>query len=100
MTDTILELIKLGVVGPLLAIAVGYIWKLHKDLQTSHKEKSEVATATTERLLLTNEKWQGAIANSTRILESSKDAIERLEGTVRELERTTVRLQAMVEKKD
>lgn len=84
-------LLEHGVLGVLLAIALWYIYKLHnernaveeqhkRDLKEVQDKRTEDAKLVVDKLLQINDKWNAALSDQLRMMETIEPTLKELRG--------------------
>ena len=84
--ELITELVKLGVLGPVLGAAVWFIWRLHKDLREVEKCRSDDAKQVIDKVLSINDKWQTAFTANAEVLKLNNVALDQVHHALNDVE--------------
>lgn len=78
-TELLQELGRSGLLGVLLALALAWIYNLHKQINMLQNKRVSDATAVTDKMLELNDKWNDTIREQVKAVESMEATMRRLE---------------------
>lgn len=87
-TEVLTELLKLGILGPIV-IAMG--WFVLRQQKTIEKQHNEHITATQqhlERLLQLNQAWQAVLTTNSQLLVDTVSALGSVQETIQDVDAT------------
>lgn len=79
------ELLKIGLLGPIVVGLAVYVLRLQKQIEEVQAKRTLDAQAVSERLLALSEKWSGLIAAHTAAMENQADTLNELKDAVRDI---------------
>jgi deoxyadenosine/deoxycytidine kinase len=80
------ELLRLGILGPVVASCVWFIVRLHKDLREVEKARAEDAKQVIDKLIGINDKWQQAFTANAEVLKLNNSALEQVKDALNDVE--------------
>jgi hypothetical protein len=85
MNDATKHLLEAGILGPVLVIAVYYIWHLTRTLSSVQEKRVAEHKEMLGTLMRMSERWMTALNANTRALEGQKKAMTELKTTLESL---------------
>jgi len=85
MTEAVTQLIQSGILGPVLVIAIYYIWHLTRVLNSVQEKRVAESKEVVQSIIRMSERYVVALDSNTRALEANKRAFEDLKETLQSL---------------
>jgi type II secretory pathway component PulC len=80
------ELLKIGILGPVLVAALWFIYKLYVDLREAEKSRVKDIESIVDKLMLTNQRWQEAFTAHSEVVKSNSAVLAEVRETMKDME--------------
>lgn len=87
-TEVVTELIRLGILGPILIALGWFCWQQHKTIEGLHKARTEETRQFVDRLFALNTAWQDALKVQSTLMTDTVGTLIMVKGTLADVNDT------------
>lgn len=87
-SEVVTELIRLGVLGPILVVTGWFVWQQHKTIEEMHKARAEETKQFVDRLFALNTAWQEVLNSHSSVMTDTVGTLTMVKDTLADVNDT------------
>lgn len=87
-TEVLTELIRVGILGPIVVAVGWFCWQQHKTIEALHQTRAAETQQFVDRLFALNTAWQNVLAANSNLLSDTVTTLDSVRTTLQDVNDT------------